>query len=508
MCGIFGLLGEHDTEQMLKYFQKIKNRGPDSHTTMEWKNLLLGFHRLSIVDLSEDANQPLKHKDRDIWVICNGEIYNHKKILEELSISPPSNSDCESILYMYTTYGIEETVKRLDGVFAFILYDKDKDVVYVARDPFGVRPAFKGVDENKIVIASEMKAIPASYKIEHVPPGHYLTFNLKDTSTFQTTSYFSYVIPTTFNSSVMEEINKLLREAVVKRLMSDRPIGCLLSGGLDSSLIAAIAAENLSQPLHTFSIGMPNSPDLHYAKIVADHIKSTHHEVILSEQDFLDAIPEVIYAIESYDVTTVRASVGNYLIGKYIKENTDITVIFGGEGSDELCGGYLYFQNAPDSIAFDSECKRLLMDIHKYDALRCDRSISSQWSLEGRVPFLDKKFVTYFLSIMVSLRIGGHKELLRSAFRSDNLIPDVILERKKEAFSDGVSSVQNSWHTIIEKYLDNKIDTKDVPTGMTKEEFYYKKIFKEYYGSLNLDIIPYKWMPKWSNTKDPSARTL
>lgn len=508
MCGIFCLLGDHDIEKMLPFFQKIKYRGPDSHEIMKWNNVFFGFHRLNIVDLSEAANQPLKHKSKDIWVICNGEIYNHNTLLTDLNVTPPSHSDCESILYMYDTYGIEDTVKNLDGVFAFVLYDKEKNVVYVARDPFGVRPAFKGTDGNKVVIASEMKAIPSDYKIEHVPPGHYLTFNLNDISAYQQSPYFSYITTTTYRDDITGNINKLLRDAVTKRLMSDRPVGCLLSGGLDSSLIAAIAAENMNQPLHTFSIGLTGSPDLYYANMVATHIKSIHHEIVLTSEQFLEAIPDVIYTIESYDVTTVRASVGNYLIAKYIKEATDITVVFGGEGSDELCGGYLYFKHSPDSVAFDSECKRLLMDIHKFDALRCDRCISSKWSLEARVPFLDKKFVREYLSIPIHMRMDGNKQLLRDTFAKDNLIPEAVLNRKKEAFSDGVSPVSNSWYHIIEKHLDKLLDSTNIPSNMTKEQYYYRSIFERFFGNKNNDIIPYQWMPKWVDATDPSARKI
>ena len=255
-------------------------------------------------------------------------------------------------------------------------------------------------------------------------------------------------------------VKQSLEESVRKRLMSDRPIGCLLSGGLDSSLISAIVAREFRKQgkglLNTFSIGFQGSTDLQYARKVAEHIGSNHHEVLLTEKNFLDAIIPVIKTIESYDTTTVRASVGNYLISKYIKENTNITVVFNGDGSDEVAGGYLYMKNAPSSDEFHNECLRLLSEIHFFDVLRSDRSLSSKWSLESRTPFLDKSFVKTYLSLPVEYRIqsshGIEKSLLRNAFKNDNLLPESVLYRQKEAFSDGVSSSENSWHNIIKKY--------------------------------------------------------
>ena len=293
--------------------------------------------------------------------------------------------------------------------------------------------------------------------------------------------------------------------------MSERPIGCLLSGGLDSSLVAGIAAKKIGKNLHTFSIGMAGSPDIKYAKEVADYIGSTHYEIILDKDRFLDAIDNVIQTIESFDVTTIRASVGHYLIAEYIKKHTDVKVILGGEGADELCGGYIYFQKSPSPTEFNLECIKLLKNIHLFDVLRSDRCISSKWGLESRVPFLDKDFVSFYMSIDPKLKCDGNKDLLRNAFASDYIIPDNILRRRKEAFSDGVSDVQNSWHNIIQLYMKDKVTSKECPKGFTKEEYYYRKKFIECYGTRNLNIIPFYWKPNeaWVGTqKDPSARTL
>ena len=483
MCGIFSLIGKIDNSILIQYFKNILPRGPDNESTLSFKNMFWGFHRLSIVDTSNNANQPLKHKTEDVWVICNGEIYNYKSILDTLCITEPnSGSDCESILYLYVKYGIERTIELLDGVFAFILYDKRIDTVFVGRDPFGVRPLFYARLNHSLIFASEIKAIPNDCVIKHVEPGSYITIKdaTVDTSNYKitTTRYYEYIYPIKFRwEDIRNGINIRLRNAVLKRLMSDRPIGCLLSGGLDSSLVAGIAAEKLGKKLHTFSIGMNNSPDIKYAKMVADYIGSTHHEVILSKDDFLKTIPEVIETIESYDTTTVRASVGHYLLAKYIKQYTDITVILGGEGSDEVTGGYRYFKNAPDCKEFNIECRRLLADIHIFDVLRADRCVSSKWSLEARVPFLDKEFVSYYMSIPPELRFGGNKTLLREAFFKDKIIPDEVVFRPKEAFSDGVSSENDSWHKTINTYIENIVFDTNIPVNMSKEDFYYFTIF-------------------------------
>jgi len=323
-------------------------------------------------------------------------------------------------------------------------------------------------------------------------------------------------------------LQSALEKAVHKRLMSDRPIGALLSGGLDSSLVCGIAAKFLKQQnkkLTTFSIGMPGSTDLKYAKMVADKIESIHHEITLTAEDFFKAIPEVIRAAETYDITSVRASVGNWLIGKYIKENTDIKVIFNGDGSDEIGGGYLYFYRAPSDEEFEAESARLLKDIHCFDVLRSDRSMADH-GLEARTPFLDKQLVAVWRSIPSSLRRPSRetnrpeKYILRAAFDESRLLPYDVLWRKKEAFSDGVSASEEPWHAKIDKYVRSNVPTieqelKDAPqtypfnTPKTAEALLYRKLFESHYGQKSVQVIPYMWMPKWSpETTDPSARTL
>ena len=293
-----------------------------------------------------------------IKLICNGEIYNHQQLIEEHQFETFSNSDCEVILHLYQKFGIRETINLLDGVFSFVLYDSAKDIIYAARDPFGVRPMFFGQTNNEFYFASEIKGISSlANKIKPFPPGCYWDNKTKEFKRY----YYDTIIASKFNQNnvelICQNIKKLLTQAVDKRLMSDRPIGCLLSGGLDSSLIAALVAKHYpANTLETFSIGLKNSTDLHYAQIVADFIKSKHHHVELTEKDFLDAIEEVIYKIESYDTTTVRASVGNYLISKYISQNSDCVVIYNGDGSDEVCGSYLYLKNAPNAEEFHQEC--------------------------------------------------------------------------------------------------------------------------------------------------------
>jgi asparagine synthase (glutamine-hydrolysing) len=320
-------------------------------------------------------------------------------------------------------------------------------------------------------------------------------------------------------AAVCFNVNRLLNEAVKMRVdNTDRQVACLLSGGLDSSLITALVAKYVPDPkqLNTFSIGMAGASDLGYAQKVATHLGTNHHEIIVSEEDFFEAIPIVIKAIESYDTTTVRASVGNYLIGKYISENCDAKVIFNGDGSDELFGGYLYMHCAPSSEEFDEETKRLLDNIHYFDVLRSDRCISCH-GLEPRTPFMDINLIAYYLSVPCNLR--NHRDgkklpekyILRKAFSQDNLLPESVLWRTKEAFSDGVSNEENSWHTIIKRRLNGHkkeiMEFSNYDPKLSLEQNYYKQIFNVCYGG-NEHVIPYYWMPKFTNATDCSARSL
>jgi len=522
MCGIFSYKGNSKSLESLKdSIDLIQYRGPDNSKYKSFEdNILFGFHRLSIVGISESGNQPLFHPDdNNISLICNGEIYNFKNLANKYNFSLQSGSDCEIILHLYKEVGIEQTVKELDGVFMFVLYDKENNVLYSARDPFGVRPGFVGYKDNDIYISSEAKPLVKHCdKIIPFKPGTWLSSD----SMHQFNFFYKLNFENNSNKDeINKNINKLLTESVKKRLMSERKIGCLLSGGLDSSLIAALVAKyGDNSNLDTFSIGMPGSIDLHYANIVAKHIGSNHHHVEISAKEFLNSIEEVIYKIESYDITTVRASVGNYLVSKYIKNNSNCKVIFNGDGSDEVCCGYFYLKNAPDMNSLQNESSRLIKEIHLFDVLRSDRSISSN-GLESRTPFLDKKFVQYYFSISPELKnFDGtnkiEKFLLREAFKNDNLLPKEILWRNKCAFSDGVSNQNNSWHNIIKSYFDKKISDNEYNkcsekykhcSPNSKESYYYRKIFDKYF-SPHEKLIPHYWMPSWSNVQDPSAREL
>jgi asparagine synthase (glutamine-hydrolysing) len=342
-----------------------------------------------------------------------------------------------------------------------------------------------------------------------------VTWLIKEQTTYHIPSFPSTYIDNKLEP-YLEGINSHLKAAITKRYTTtERPIACLLSGGLDSSLIAALVCDihkkNQSDvKIETYSIGLPDSEDIKYARKVAEHIGSNHTEIIVTEQDMLDAIPEVIRAIESYDTTTVRASIGNYLIGKYIKQHSTAKVIFNGDGSDELAGGYLYMSSCPDSIEYDKETVRLLKDIHLFDVLRSDKSISSH-GLEPRTPFLDRGFVNYYLSIPIEYRnhnlgINIEKYLIRLAFNNEQLLPDEILWRKKEAFSDGVSNKGKSLFQIIQEHTD-KLVSDPMLNLKEKEKKYYRSIFEDEYPNQS-HIVPYYWMPKYILSDDPSARTL
>ncbi len=533
MCGIFGVVFNNKQDSSLNfeiinsYFQKIKNRGPDNSQlkfVYQDQNLdiVFGFHRLSINDLSSDGNQPMYNND--CILICNGEIYNFKNLRDKYDFDYKSNSDCEIILHLYLKFGIEETLKQLDGYYSFLLFDSKNKKLWAARDCFGVRPLFIGSDNNNnYFFGSELKSINGlASNVKRFPPGSF--WELSCPENFQKFYHYDYPIKIESEELIYQNINKLFTQAVKKRLMSDRPIGCLLSGGLDSSLVSSLVAREFKKNgkgvINTFSIGMSGSTDLYYAKKVADHIGSIHHHIELTPQQFLDAIPEVIYHIESYDTTTVRASVGNYLVAKYIKENTDCVVIYNGDGSDEQ-SGYLYLRNAPSEQEFQDECIKLMKEIHMFDVLRSDRSISSNWSLESRTPFLDQEFVQYYMTIDPKLKMYSsdriEKYLLRKSFEHENLLPSEVLWRPKEAFSDGCSSQEKSWHKIIQEHVDKLVSDEQLSqakekyphnTPVLKESLYYRDIFENYYKG-NEHLIDHFWLPKWCGEQnDPSARAL
>ena len=568
MCGIFTILNNYSrfansfiNEEFYKGFQ----RGPDNNKIRkEMMDFILGFHRLSINGIDEISNQPLEIDD--IILICNGEIYNYKELYKSMHIVPKTNSDCEVIIHLYKNFGMEQTLRLLDGVFAFVLVDlriseDSNPALYVARDPFGVRPLYVLKNDEKrggfTAFASEAKCLTRfqeelnigltqqqivpnvfnktyKHKLQHFPPGHYAVYE----HTSQISSSWKILKMESYHSTgfhnildqsmhsvenfeqILANIRKYFTNAVHKRCAnSDRPVGCLLSGGLDSSLVSAVAnkyfIDNFQQPVRTFSIGIKGSKDLLMAKAVATFLGTRHTEVVITEKDFTDNIKNVIYAIESYDTTTIRASIGNYLIGKHIRENTDIVVVLNGDGSDELCGGYLYMHKAPSDLAFETETHSLLSEIHAFDVLRSDKCISSH-GLEPRTPFLDRQWVQYYLSIPIHLRNHSNekhmeKYLLRKAFESEELLPENVLWRSKEAFSDGVSVQERSLFEILQEHIaDTKFNYK--PTihhfmPETREQKYYKHIFDKFYPDCEC-LIPRYWMPKFVEAKDSSARTL
>lgn len=536
MCGIWALFGisRPSEAEIAICLKELQPRGPEYTVLKEYGNVLLGFTRLAINGLTPRGHQPIE--DREIAVVCNGELYNYRELAARWNIPLPEGcSDCEILPTLLRSLEPTEVCRALDGVFAFAALDNTNNTMTVARDPYGVRPLFMGVGDGFQVFASEIKALtPICHTIKAFPPGTYYRFNLpKPGSSHVEVDAFGYhAIPWLKNPALNEEqaaaaaLKTSLEAAVEKRLMSDRPIGALLSGGLDSSLVCALAARTLKgqgRKLNTFSIGMPGSTDLHYAQMVADKIGSEHHTIELKPDEFFTAIRDVIAAAETYDITSVRASVGNYLVGRYIKAKTEIKVVFNGDGSDEAGGGYLYFYRAPSDEEFEAETTRLLKDIYAFDVLRSDRSMAAH-GLEARTPFLDRQLVAVWKSLPTALRRPSptlkEKYILRKAFESEDLLPAEVLWRKKEAFSDGVSASEKPWHASINEWARNQIPNVDEElreaatnyphnTPKTAEALFYRRTFEDLYGKTSAGIIPYFWMPKWSpETTDPSARTL
>ena len=503
MCGIFAIVNSDvDNNHVQKAFMRGSHRGPDNTAFRQYGNVWMGFHRLAINGLDSVSNQPISING--IHLICNGEVYNYPELYTSLNLSPTTHSDCEIIIHLYREFGIEHTLHMLNSSeFAFVLYDSNKNLLFAARDPNGVRPLFQGVRDNTCCFASEMKMIPDGMTITPIMPGTY-------TDCMNVHTYYS--LPS-LNAGLIHPnqfIRDTLYECVRRRVLhTDRPIACLLSGGLDSSLIASLVNQclhELGKPqLETYSIGLEGAEDLKYAAIVANYLGTKHTSIVLSEEEFLKAIPDVIYATETYDTTSVRASVGNFLVAEYIRKHSEAKVIFNGDGADEVCGGYLYLKNAPNEVEFDRECRRLVKDIHYFDALRSDRCISYH-GLEARTPFLDRAFVELYLSIPPHLRYTQcEKELLRASF--EGMLPPEILWRKKEAFSDGVSALNNSWYSIIQRSVPDYIQNEyaQLITLLTQEQYYYKRVYDSHYKTR---VLPYYWMPKYTTSTDCSARTL
>ena len=495
-------------------FEKIKYRGPDMSNVVVDKGIW-GFHRLAIMGPDESGMQPFERNGKK--VVCNGELYGFRKVKDELikeGYEFISESDCEIILPLYEKYGVD-MFSKLDAEFACVIYDGEKYIA--ARDPIGIRPMFYGYSKSgSIAFASEAKALTIICdKVLPFPPGHY----------YKDGEFICYHDATKYSKYIDGDIDTIccgikerLIDGVIKRLDSDVPLGFLLSGGLDSSLVCSIAAKHLDKPIRTFGIGMSKDAiDLKYAKEVARYIGSIHTEVYMEPEDVINVLDEVIYHLETWDITTIRASIGMYMLTKWIRENTDIKVLMTGEVSDELFG-YKYTDFAPSKEEFQKESEKRIRELYMYDVLRADRCISGT-SLEGRVPFADLAFVDYVMGINPELKMNKYnkgKYLLRYAFEKDYL-PHDILYREKAAFSDAVghSMVDYLKEYAESKYSDEEFEKLckkyDRHTPFTKESLLYREIFEKYYPGQS-DMIVDFWMPNknWDgcNVKDPSARVL
>ena len=516
MCGIWAYIsrGSSSYPNYTKGVETLKARGPESTFVGEYTHGIWAFTRLAINGLNDEGMQPFFLPDNSVGWMCNGEIYNALMLEKEYNMPVRSGSDCETIGHLYCIFDVYEAgvvpfVQKLDGEFAFVLRDEELQATIVARDPYGVRPLFWGTgSDGGLFFGSERKSIQDYVEETFAfPPGEVWT--ITDGAIKKERYHHNPCVKLPLSVDPAPLVRAALEEAVLKRVMtSERPVAALLSGGLDSSLVCAIAQRVLTNfgrpPLQTFSIGMEGSTDLEYARKVAKHIRSVHTEISVTADQMFSVIPQVIHGIESYDITTVRASVGNWLCGQYIRENTPCKVVLNGDGSDEVWGSYKYFRRAPSDDQFDLECGRLLDEIHLYDVLRSDRSISCH-GLEPRTPFLDKAFVAVALSVPTDKR-RNDKQLLREAFVGDWL-PDEVLWREKEAFSDGVSSVEKSWFQEIKDRVKDVRCCDAIPNPPTAEARWYRSVFNEHFPNIG-DPWPY-WMPRWSpETNDPSARTL
>jgi len=454
--------------------------------------------------------------------MCNGEIFNSIHLIETLNLTvPPGSSDCAVIPAMLDSMPLTEVSRQLDGDFAIVVVHLDTQTVEVSRDPYGVRPLYYASGPEWKGIFSEIKAIPADVaEIQQITPGHVYSF----TSDVKKECW--HQVPWLKNpflisqGTASEALRISLQAAVEKRLATVRELGACLSGGLDSSLIASIAAKILGVrglPLHTYSIGMEGSPDLVHARLVADHIGSIHHERIVTAEECLASIPEVIKAIETCDITTVRASVGNYLLAKWISQCTPtVKVVLNGDGADEALGGYLYMRSAPTDTAFETETTRLLTEIHLYDVTRSERSMAA-WGLESRSPFLDRQFISVARGIATHLLRPTdtcmEKSILRSAFTTE-VLPESVLWRRKEAFSDGISRAENSWFEMVKARGEAENPTWSaasftVNPPKTAEAFWYRTLYSKYFSDMAISVTtPAMWMPRFIEASDPSARTL
>jgi asparagine synthase (glutamine-hydrolysing) len=525
--------------QALDMSRRMRHRGPDWSGIYSDDKVILAHERLSIVDVQNGA-QPLYSTDNNIVLAVNGEIYNHKKLKTKLNYQFTTESDCEVIIPLYQTKGVD-FLNDLNGIFAFALYDKAKDSYLIARDPIGVIPLYMGRDElGNLYVASEMKALtPYCTHIEDFLPGHYYWSDKKKYHPYYEKEWKKFENVKN-NSAEAEHIRLALEESVHSQLMSDVPYGVLLSGGLDSSVISAIAKKYAARrvesndmkeawwpQLHSFAVGLKGSPDLEAAQKVAEHIGTVHHQIHFTVQEGLDAIKDVIYHLETYDVTTIRASTPMYLMSRVIK-SMGIKMVLSGEGADEIFGGYLYFHKAPNAEEFHEETVRKIEQLYKYDCLRSNKSMAA-WGVESRVPFLDLKFLDVAMNINPAAKMPGNgkieKHILREAFQ--DYLPESILWRQKEQFSDGVGY---SWIDSLKAYANETISDRQmesaqfkfpINTPKTKEAYWYRSIFSEFFPQDDaVRCIPaqnsiacstetaLKWDAEFAKMADPSGRSV
>lgn len=546
MCGIvcaFDLKesAEDLRPQLLEMSKKVRHRGPDWSGIYSDEKAILAHERLAIVDPAS-GKQPLLSSDGKLVLAANGEIYNHRELRKrfEGSYEFKTESDCEVILALYREKGVD-FIDEMNGIFGFAIYDVEKDEYFVARDHMGIIPLYIGWDQNgTFYVASELKALEGvCTKIELFPPGHYLHSSDGQFKRWYTRDWTEYDAVKD-NQTSIDKIKEALEAAVHRQLMSDVPYGVLLSGGLDSSVTSAIAkryAEKRIESddsteawwprLHSFSVGLEGSPDLAAAQKVADHIGTVHHEIKFTIQEGLDAIKDVIYNLETYDITTIRASTPMYLMARVIK-SMGIKMVLSGEGADELFGGYLYFHKAPNAQEFHEETVRKLSKLHMYDCLRANKSLAA-WGIEGRVPFLDKEFMDVAMSINPQDKmINGErmeKWVVRKAFES--YLPESVAWRQKEQFSDGVGY---SWIDTLKEMVNAEVSDEQlanakfrfpIQTPTSKEEFYYRSIFHDHFPSDAAALcvpqeasvacstqIALEWDEAFKNMNDPSGRAV
>ncbi|MCH5328363.1 MAG: asparagine synthase B [Coprobacter sp.] len=546
MCGIVGVFELQDEallmrDRVLRMAKKIRHRGPDWSGIYCGEKVILAHERLSIVD-PESGGQPLKSKDGKLILAVNGEIYNHREIRQRMKDEYEflTGSDCEVILALYRKKGID-FLEDINGIFAFALYDAEKDCYLIARDPIGVIPLYLGWDDKgQFYIASELKALEGvCSRIEPFLPGHYWYSKEKTLKRWYSRDWESYENVKDRDSDI-GQLRGALEAAVQRQLMSDVPYGVLLSGGLDSSIISAIAKKYAAKrietdsrsdawwpQLHSFAVGLKGAPDLAAARTVADYIGTIHHEINYSIQEGLDAVRDVIYYIETYDVTTVRASTPMYLLARVIK-SMGIKMVLSGEGADEIFGGYLYFHKAPDARAFHEETVRKLDKLHLYDCLRANKSLAA-WGVEGRVPFLDKEFLDVAMRLNPESKRAKEgkmeKWVLRKAF--EDMLPECVAWRQKEQFSDGVGY---SWIDTLKRVTAEQVSDEEmaraaerfpVNTPRNKEEYYYRSIYEEHFPSetaaRTVPSVPsvacstaeaLAWDESFKNLNDPSGRAV